>query len=147
MTPAQFLLVRPAALADDNPDDPALSPRGLAQAQALARRLAQTPLVGIEVSQFRRAQQTAAPTAVQHQQTPARYYARGEAAEIADQWRQRYRSGQVLVVADTDMLTSLAAALCRCEVGPIGDDDQRLYRVTPASAGPGRVSPEAVPPH
>jgi phosphohistidine phosphatase SixA len=142
MAPAQFLLVRPAALADDDPDDPALSPHGAAQAQALARRLARTPLVGIEVSQFRRTQQTAAPTAIQQRRSPARYYAHGDANEIARLWQQRYRHGQVLVIADIDMLGTLMEALCRCEVGPISDDAQQLYRVRPASAGPGQVSRE-----
>lgn len=141
----QFLLVPHADLADDDPDDPSLSPHGLAQAQALAKALRQAPLSGIEVSEFRRTQQTAAPLAARLRLAAARYFSRGEVGEIARRLQQRYRRGQVLMVTDPDMLAPLAAALCRCQVAPIHDQVWRLYRVRPASDVPGQVAPEPLP--
>jgi len=47
----------------DDHSDPPLSPRGLAQAEAVARRLGEVPAAGLFVTPLRRTAQTAAPLA------------------------------------------------------------------------------------
>ncbi|MET0290461.1 MAG: histidine phosphatase family protein [Pseudoxanthomonas sp.] len=144
---ASFLLVRHAEVTDEDPDDPGLSAAGLARAAALARHLQHTALAGIEVTEFQRTQQTAAPTAVQQKRRPVRYFSRGDAMETTQRWQQHYRHGQVLVIGDGETLNALAAALCRCAVSPRDTSEyDHVMIVTPAASGPGQVVDKRLPP-
>lgn len=66
----ELLLIRHArplrAHGGDGPADPALSPLGVRQAEALADWLAAEPLAAVYASPLRRARETAAPLAARH---------------------------------------------------------------------------------
>jgi len=76
--------------------DPSLTPAGAARAAALSRALADAPLDAVFVTEFRRTQQTIAPTASAHGLEPMRRDAddvAGTAAEIL-----RVHEGEMVLV-------------------------------------------------
>lgn len=135
-----FILVPHAETAEDDPDDPALSPTGRARAQALARQLRDVPLEAVYADEFRRTQQTVMPTLQARGDLKlSRYFSRGPLDQTARQWRQQHR-GQVLVAGEPEAIAPLANALCNCTVRPLqaGETD-RLIRITAVAGSPVRV--------
>ncbi|WP_190285845.1 SixA phosphatase family protein [Montanilutibacter psychrotolerans] len=118
----EFLVVRHAEKASDDPRDPSLSAAGEQRAQALAKLLWESPLDAAYATQYRRTQQTAAPSARQHGVDVQAYDAGEPAATFAARLRKLHRSGRVLVVAHSNTAPDIAAALCGCEVAPIAED-------------------------
>lgn len=118
----EFLVVRHAEKASDDPRDPSLSAAGEQRAQALAHLLSTSPLDAAYATQYRRTRQTATPSARQHGIDVQPYDASEPAATFAARLRELHRSGRVLVVAHSNTAPDIAAALCRCEVAPIADD-------------------------
>lgn len=135
-----FVLVRHAEKATDDPKDPTLSEAGMARAQGLARSLADARVVAAYATKYRRTQLTAAPTSMSHHLDVQTYDASLPAADFARQLREAHRAGTVLVVGHSNTIPDLAAALCACEVAPMGDDefDRRMY-VSVAADGTARL--------
>ena len=123
-----FVVVRHAEKADDGSKDPPLSEAGQARARALADSLRGTALRAAYATGYRRTQSTAAPAAQAHGLAVATYDASRPAAEFAARLRRDHHDGTVLVVGHSNTAPAIAAALCSCEVAPMGDDefDRRL---------------------
>lgn len=128
-----FIVVRHAETAGDDPDDPSLSPAGRARAQALAGLLAREPLQAVYATEFRRTRQTAEPAAQAHGLPMTAYFSRGDSGETARQWRQRHHAGTVLIVGHSDSVADLAAALCGCASLPM--DEREYDRVSTVHVG------------
>lgn len=118
---ATFVVVRHAEKGSGDPQDPALSPAGLARAEALAMQLRDTPLVAVYATGFQRTQQTAAPVARMHGIDVQAYDAKLPASEFASQLRDAHASGNVLVVGHSNTVPGIVAALCACEVAAIDE--------------------------
>lgn len=134
-----FVVVRHAEKATGDPADPALTDIGHVRAGALAKALAEVPLVAVYATAFRRTQQTAAPAAAVHGLPVITYDAAQPAEEFARQLRATHRSGQVLVVAHSNTAPAIAAALCECDVAPM-DDSEYDRRMTISIAPDGAVT-------
>lgn len=124
----RFIVVRHAEKATDDPRDPSLSEAGQVRAQALAQRLRGTPLQAIYVTEFRRTQQTAAPTAAAHALASTEYSAKANADEFAARLRKQHANGNVLIVGHSNTVPGIAAALCACDVTAM--DESEYDRVT-----------------
>ncbi len=125
-----FVVVRHAEKADDDPRDPMLTQAGRARAAALATLLDGQPLAAAYSTAFTRTQQTAQPSASAAGIVVTTYAGGLPAAEFAAQLRNRHAGGTVLVVGHSNTVPDLVAALCNCEVAPLGDGDYgNLYRV------------------
>lgn len=123
-----FVVVRHAEKADDGTKDPPLSASGESRARALAASFADAPLRAAYATAYRRTQSTAMPAAQAHSLTVTTYDANRPASELAAQLRRDHRDGTVLVVGHSNTAPTIAAALCGCEVAPMGDAefDRRL---------------------
>ena len=125
-----FVLVRHAEKADDGSKDPPLSAAGAARAKALATGLRDAPLRAAYATAYRRTQATAAPSASAHSLTVTTYDAKLAASEFATRLRHDHTDGTVLVVGHSNTVPDIAAALCQCDVQPMGDDEfDRLITV------------------
>lgn len=110
------VLVRHADVVGDGPD-PSLSPAGRARARLLARMLADAPVAGVYVTGFRRSQQTGERTALAANLTATQYDAL-DAATLASTITAQHPSGVVLVVAHSNTVDDIGAAL---GVGGVGE--------------------------
>lgn len=120
---ATFVVVRHAEKAIDDPRDPSLAPAGQARAERLADSLRNEPLAAVYATAYRRTQQTATPSARTHALAVTTYDAKQPAAEFAQQLRRAHHAGTVLVVGHSNTAPAIAAALCQCEIAPMGDND------------------------
>ena len=137
----EFVIVRHAEKASDDPRDPQLSAAGMARAQRLAASLATAPLAATYATAYRRTRQTAAPAAAAHGLTVSTYDAKSDAGEFAAVLRQRHARGTVLVVGHSNTVPAIAGALCGCVVAPIGDDEyDRRLRVRIDGDGDGKAT-------
>lgn len=130
--PLTYVIVRHAEKSTDDPRDPSLSEAGQARAERLAASLATAPLRAVYATEYRRTQQTGAPTAQAHGLTIVRYDAKQAAAEFAAALRRDHREGTVLVVGHSNTAPAIAAALCACEVAPMPEtefDRRMLVRI------------------
>jgi broad specificity phosphatase PhoE len=100
-----------------NPD---LTPEGQATAQALAGWLAKDPPAIIYVSSTKRAQQTAAPTALRYGVTPKVYDPADSAALIAAVLRE---TGTVLVVGHSNTVPDIVEKLGGERPAPLVHED------------------------
>jgi broad specificity phosphatase PhoE len=125
----RFVVVRHAEKVADGSRDPALTAAGQDRAMALARRLADTPVVAVYATGFRRTRDTAAPTALGHGVAVTAYDANEPAAAFAARLRRAHRSGAVLVVGHSNTAPDIAAALCGCDV-PAMDEEEYTRLMT-----------------
>lgn len=133
---SQFIVVRHAEKADDDPRDPSLSAAGRTRAEALARLLSRQPVRAAYATPFRRTQQTAEPTARAHGLSVVAYDPRLPATDFAATLRSAHPNGTVLVVGHSNTAPAIAAALCQCEVPAMGEDEfDRLMRITTDPSG------------
>jgi broad specificity phosphatase PhoE len=121
--PLEFVLVRHAEKADDDPRDPSLSDAGRARAQRLAESFAGREVFAVYATGYKRTRDTAGPTASAHATAVSVYDAKLPAAEFAAQLRRRHPVGKVLVVGHSNTVPDIAAALCGCEVAPMTDTE------------------------
>lgn len=136
----EFVLVRHAEKADDDPRDPNLSAAGHERAQRLAASLAHDPLQAAYATAYKRTRQTAEPSARAHGLAVSGYDAKLPAAEFAARLRREHARGRVLVVGHSNTVPEIAAALCACKVAPMaeGEFDRRLS-ITFDRAGQARL--------
>jgi broad specificity phosphatase PhoE len=102
------VIVRHAEKSLDGGNDPNLTPGGLARAQALAEMLKDSGISAIFTSEFKRTQQTAAPTAQALGVTPTIVPGKDSAAVVA---KLREIKGNVLVVAHGNTIPELVKAI------------------------------------
>jgi len=102
------VIVRHAEKATNAGKDPDLSSAGRARADALARILKDAGITAIFTSEFKRTQETAAPTATSTQVTPMVVAAKDTAALVA---RLHQLNGNALVVGHGDTIPNLVKAL------------------------------------
>jgi broad specificity phosphatase PhoE len=102
------VIVRHAEKVADGGTDPDLSAAGRARADALARILKDSGITGIFTSEFKRTQETAAPTATSAHLTPTVVAAKDTAALVA---KLHQLNGNALVVGHGDTIPNLVKAL------------------------------------
>jgi broad specificity phosphatase PhoE len=105
-----------------NAKDPPLSALGLRHADALKVALQNAPLYAVYATPFQRTQATAAPSANAHR-LKISTYAAAAAAEFAQQLRATAKPGAVLIVAHSNTVGDIVAALCMCKAPLIGEQD------------------------
>ena len=139
--PQEFVLVRHAEKASDDPRDPTLSDAGRARAQRLADSFAGRELFAVYATDYRRTRDTAGPTARAHALAVTVYDAKLPAAEFAAQLRGKHPLGTVLVVGHSNTVPAIAAALCGCEVAPMAEDEfDRRIRIVFDGQGQAHLS-------
>ena len=127
---ATFVVVRHAEKGTDAGIDPSLSVAGQQRAAALAEHFAGTKLVAVYATPYRRTQETGLPSAQKHGLTITTYPATQPVAEFAYGLRQSHSTGIVLVMGHSNTVPEIVAALCACEVAPLGEEDyDRLFIV------------------
>jgi broad specificity phosphatase PhoE len=102
------VIVRHAEKVTNGGSDPDLSSAGRTRADALARILKDSGITGIFTSEFKRTQETAAPTATSAQLTPTVVAAKDTAALVA---KLHQLNGNALVVGHGDTIPNLVKAL------------------------------------
>lgn len=114
------VLVRHGEKVDESAD-PDLSEAGKVRAEALRRVLAAFPVERVMVTQYKRTQQTAAPTAEANHLTPIVVQARGGAPVFADSIRKAPAGSTVLVVGHSNTLGAIIEALGGPALGDLCD--------------------------
>jgi broad specificity phosphatase PhoE len=102
------VIVRHAEKAANDGNDPDLSSTGRARAEALARILKDSGIMAIFTSEFKRAQETAAPAAALLHVTPTVVAAKDMAAFVG---KLRQLNGNALVVGHGDTIPNIVKAL------------------------------------
>ena len=102
------VIVRHAEKAASGGKDPDLSPAGRARAEALARILKDSRIAAIFTSEFKRTQETAAPTATFAGVAPTVVAAKDAAGLVA---KLHQLSGNALVVGHGDTIPDIVKAL------------------------------------
>jgi broad specificity phosphatase PhoE len=129
-----IVLVRHAERVDGGPD-PVLSPAGRARARLLARMLGDASVQGVYVTEFVRSQQTGKPTATAAGVSLTQYSATAT-SELAATIIAAHGSGTVLVVAHSNTVDDIAAALGATGVGELAETEfDRMFVVSRRSCG------------
>ncbi len=102
------VIVRHAEKVANGGNDPDLSSAGRARAEALARILKDSGITAIFTSEFKRTQETAAPTATATHVTPTVVAAKDTAALVA---RLHQQNDNALVVGHGDTIPNIIKAL------------------------------------
>jgi phosphohistidine phosphatase SixA len=102
------VIVRHGEKATDSGTDPDLSSAGRARADALARILKDSGITAIFTNEFKRTQETAAPTATSVHVTPTVVAAKDAAALVA---KLHQLDGNALVVGHADTIPNIIKAL------------------------------------
>lgn len=140
-----IVVVRHAEKATDDPSDPTLSPAGQERAQALAEALDGAGISAIYVTEFRRTQLTAAPTAQKFGLTPEIRPAASQdtiayAKALASRIFARNAGKSVLVVGHSNTVPAIVKALSGRTVPEIDDTEfDRFYVVEVPKSGTPRV--------
>jgi broad specificity phosphatase PhoE len=103
-----IVIVRHAEKATNDATDPDLSSAGRGRADALARILKDSGITAIFTTEFKRTQETAAPTATSAHVTPTVVAAKDTAALVA---KLHQLNGNALVVGHGDTIPTLVKAL------------------------------------
>ena len=131
----RVIVLRHAEKSTDDARDPSLTAAGTARAARVAERLADAPLVAVYATGYRRTRDTAAPAAAAHG-LPVTPYDPADIAAFTAALHADHRSGVVLVVGHSNTAPATVAALCDCEVAPMGDGE--FDRWTEVSLQPGQ---------
>ena len=102
------VIVRHAEKATNGGNDPDLSSAGQARANELARILKDSEVTAIFTTEFKRTQETAAPTAISAHLTPTVVAAKDTAALVA---KLHQLNGNALVVGHGDTIPNIVKAL------------------------------------
>src|SRR5881392_4304294 len=114
------VIVRHAEKAANGGNDPDLSSAGRARAEALARILKDSGITSIFTTEFKRTQETAAPTATLAHVTPTVVAAKDTAGLVA---KLHQLNGNALVVAHGNTIPDIVKALGIDMVIQIPEDD------------------------
>lgn len=118
----RVVVLRHAEKGSDDPRDPTLAPAGTARAARIADRFRDADVVGVYATAYRRTQGTAAPTAAAHGR-PVTSYDPSDVPAFARKLVTAHPRGVVLVIGHSNTAPATVAALCECEVPPMGDDE------------------------
>ena len=127
------VIVRHAEKATNDPKDPDLSPAGRQRAQTLASMLRDANITAIFTSEFKRTQQTAAPTATATGVAPSIVSGKDYAALVSKLHEVR---GNALVVGHTDTIPNIVKALGIEQPVQIADNDYTEIFVVALNAKP-----------
>lgn len=118
--------------------DPDLSPAGQARAEALKAALANFRLEGVFATEYKRTQQTAAPSAAAAHLTPVIIPARGGAKATADSIRKMAAGSAALVVGHSNTVGLIIEALGGPKLDDLCDQEYATIFVLelPAGASP-----------
>jgi broad specificity phosphatase PhoE len=123
------VIVRHAEKLAAGGNDPDLSPAGRTRAENLARILKEAKITAIFTSEFKRTQETAAPTAKEAQVLPTIVPAKDTASVVA---KLRAANGTVLVVGHGDTIPNLLKSLgIDMEINIPDNDYTELFVITP----------------
>src|SRR6266403_5297257 len=114
------VIVRHAEKAANGGNDPDLSSAGRARAETLARILKDSGITAIFTTEFKRTQETAAPTATSSHVTPTVVAAKDTAALVA---KLRQLNGNALVVGHGDTIPNIIKAIGINSTISIPDED------------------------
>ena len=103
--------------------DPPLSALGQTHAAALATALRDAPLYAVYATPFKRTQSTAQPSASQHSLQVKTYAPDLSIATFVAQLSATAKPGTVLVVAHSNTVPQIVAALCHCKAPSLSDED------------------------
>ena len=103
--------------------DPPLSAVGQTHAKALATALQNAPLYAVYATPFKRTQSTAQPSARAHGLQVTTYPANLAIAEFVAQLNASAKPGALLVVAHSNTVPEIVAALCHCKAPSLSDAD------------------------
>jgi len=103
--------------------DPPLSALGQAHVAALAEALREEPLYAVYATPFKRTQNTAQPSATDHGLQISTYAPDLAIATFVAQLSVSAKPGAVLVVAHSNTVPEIVAALCHCTAPSLGDED------------------------
>jgi broad specificity phosphatase PhoE len=118
-----FVVVRHANWRDDGSADPPLTEAGVLRARRLADLLYSYAGVATYATRFRRAKDTAHPTA-ELWQVPVTVYDKAlRPADLINQIKQQHPTGAILIVGHSDTLPGIVGELCRCRIDPIPESD------------------------
>jgi phosphohistidine phosphatase SixA len=115
-----IFIVRHAEKASSGGNDPTLSPQGKKRAEALAHILQDSQITSVFVTQFKRTQRTAAPTATAAHVTPTVLPANDIGALVE---KLHSLKGNALVVGHTNTIPDLVKALGIATPVSIPEDD------------------------
>jgi phosphohistidine phosphatase SixA len=118
-----FVVVRHANWKDDGSDDPPLTEAGKLRARRLADLLFSYGGVATYATRFRRAKDTARPTAELWKVPVTTYDATVPPADLINQIKRQHPTGAILIVGHSDTLPGIIEELCRCQIDPIPDSD------------------------
>jgi broad specificity phosphatase PhoE len=114
-----FVVVRHANWRDDGSKDPPLTEAGEIRARRLADLIHAYPGVATYATRFRRARDTARPTAVLWEVPVTTYDIALAPAELVKQIKQQHpNGGAILIVGHSDTMPAIVAELCRCPTEP-----------------------------
>ena len=118
-----FVVVRHANWKDDGSDDPPLTEAGKLRARRLADVLFSNGGVATYATRFRRAKDTARPTAELWKVPVTTYEMALPPADLVNQIKQQHPAGAILIVGHSDTLPGIVEELCRCQIDPVPDSD------------------------
>ena len=103
--------------------DPPLSSVGATHAAALAKVLHEVPLYAVYATPFKRTQSTGQPSAADHGLKVSTYAPDLAIPEFVAQLSASAKPGAVLVVAHSNTVPEIVAALCHCPAPSLSDSD------------------------
>src|SRR6478609_1673693 len=112
-----------------------VSPAGVARAEALKSALAAFPVQGVFVTEYKRTQQTAAPTAAAFHVTPVIIPARGGAKTTADSIRKMPAGSAALVAGHSNTVGLIIEALGGPKVEELCDQEYATIFILELPAG------------
>ena len=127
------IIVRHAEKAANDPKDPDLSPAGRARAETLARILKDAGIIAIFTSEFKRTQETAAPTSTSTGVAPTVVVGKDTESLIS---KLHQLNGNALVVGHGDTIPNIMNALGIATPVQIADNDYSEIFVVVLGAKP-----------
>jgi phosphohistidine phosphatase SixA len=137
-----IVLVRHGEKADDDPQDPSLSPAGQARAQALVAVLDGAPVAAVYATEFKRTRQTAQPLAARSRVPITVRPVNGTsvptyAANLAREILTRHANKTVVIVGHSNTVPELVRALSGRPVPALTENDfDRLFLVVRPTVSP-----------
>jgi phosphohistidine phosphatase SixA len=126
-----FVVVRHANWKDDGSDDPSLTEAGKLRARRLADLIYSYAGVATYATHFRRAQDTARPTAELWKVPVTTYDMALPPADLVNLIKQQHPTGAILIVGHSETLPGIVDELCRCKIDPIPESDYaNRYQIT-----------------
>ena len=129
-----FVVVRHANWRNNGSNDPPLTEAGVLRARRLADLINSYAGVATYATRFRRAQDTAHPTADVWNVPITTYDKARPPAELVTQIKLQHPKGAILIVGHGDTVPGIVGELCRCKIEPlpgrVENDYANKYEIT-----------------